>query len=44
MKALGIKGRKIERRHILGKTGIKKNPRQGETRFILKFKKKFEIL
>lgn len=45
MKALGINGRKIEGRHILGKAGIKKKSKSGKKtpRFILKFKKKFEI-
>lgn len=37
MKAMGVKGRKIERRLILGKEGInKKNPRQGENKIYFK--------
>lgn len=45
MKALGINRRKRERRRILGKAGIKKKIQgRKKTRFILKFKKKFEIL
>lgn len=44
MKALGINGRKIEGRHILGKAGIEKKSKWGKKpRFILKFKKKFKI-